>query len=79
MRPGEAAVEPAPFRLRTIARHVTASKHVIPHFYITRAADVAEIMRRRAELKEKHGMTLTHVVILACIKALREHPDALLG
>jgi pyruvate dehydrogenase E2 component (dihydrolipoamide acetyltransferase) len=75
VRPGEASVEPAPFRLRTIARHVTASKHVIPHFYITRAADVTAVLERRAELKEKHGMTLTHVVMLACIKALRAHPD----
>lgn len=70
----EADVEDAPFRLKTLARRVVASKHVIPHFYLTRGADVTRLLGRKDELKHKHGATITHLVMLACLKALGEHP-----
>ncbi len=71
----EADVEDAPFRLRTQARRVVASKHVIPHFYVTAAADVTRLLERKDELKEEHGATVTHLVMLACLKAIGEVPE----
>jgi pyruvate dehydrogenase E2 component (dihydrolipoamide acetyltransferase) len=71
----EAEVEEAPFRLKTQARRVTAAKHVIPHFYVTMGADVTRLLERRAELKAKMGATVTHLVMLACLRALRQHPQ----
>jgi pyruvate dehydrogenase E2 component (dihydrolipoamide acetyltransferase) len=71
----EATVEEASFRLKTQARHVTAAKHVIPHFYITASADVTRLMERRADLKGRLGATVTHLVMLACVKALKAHPE----
>ena len=75
VREGEADVEDASFRHKTQVRIVSASKHVIPHFYMTRGADVTALLARKAELKAKQGATVTHVVILACIKALGENPE----
>ena len=72
---GEAEVEEAPFRLRTQARHVIAAKHAVPHFYVTRGADVTELMKHKDELKENFDASVTHVVMLAVLKALSEHPD----
>lgn len=71
----EATVEDASFRLKTQARHVTAAKHVIPHFYVTVSADVTRLLARRADLKARLGATVTHLVMLACLKALRTHPE----
>jgi pyruvate dehydrogenase E2 component (dihydrolipoamide acetyltransferase) len=72
----EAEVVDMPFRLKTQALRVTHSKHLIPHFYITRGADVTELLRRQSELKEKIGATVTHLVMLACIRALEANPKA---
>ena len=72
--PEEADVEEASFALRTQARRVTASKHVIPHFYVTRGVNVTELHARGAELKKSSGATLTHLVMLAALRALAEHP-----
>ncbi|MDP6379796.1 MAG: dihydrolipoamide acetyltransferase family protein [Phycisphaerae bacterium] len=71
----EAEIEDAPFRLRTQVRRVTASKHVIPHFYITRSADVTSLLDKKAKLKEKYGATVTHLVMLACLKTIGQHPE----
>ncbi|MFO7957399.1 MAG: 2-oxo acid dehydrogenase subunit E2 [Candidatus Brocadiia bacterium] len=71
----EADVEEAPFRLKTQARRVIGSQHAIPHFYVTRGVDVTELMSRKDELKEEHGATVTHLVMLACVKTLQEHPE----
>ncbi len=72
---GEAEVVDAPFRLKTQARRVMASQHVIPHFYVTRGVDVSDLLERKDRLKEETGATLTHVIMLACLRALREHPE----
>lgn len=73
--PDEADVEEAPYRLKTQARIVTASKHVIPHFYMTRGADVTALLARREELKESIlGLTVTHLIMLAVIKAIQANP-----
>ncbi len=73
---GEAEVIEMPFRLRTQALRVVQSKHLIPHFYITRGADVTALLRRKDELKQKFGATVTHLVTFACIRALEENPAA---
>lgn len=75
LREGEAEVEDAPYRLKTAARRVVASKHVIPHFYITRSVDVTALMARKDELKQKLGATVTHVILLACLRALHRRPE----
>jgi pyruvate dehydrogenase E2 component (dihydrolipoamide acetyltransferase) len=72
----EADIEDAPYRLKTQARRVVASKHVIPHFYVTRGIDVTGLFSRKDALKEKYGATITHIVLLAALKALKEQPDA---
>ncbi len=73
--PDEADVEEAPFRLKTQARIVTASKHVIPHFYMTRGADVTKLLAMRDELKDKlGGATVTHLVMFAAVKAIQANP-----
>jgi pyruvate dehydrogenase E2 component (dihydrolipoamide acetyltransferase) len=71
----EATVEPAPFRLRTQARRVTAAKHTIPHFYLTLAVDATRLVERQRALKAALGATLTHLVMLACLKTLEKHPE----
>ncbi len=70
----EAEIEEAPFRLKTQARRVIASQHVIPHFYITRGVDVTPLMKMKEKLKEGHGATITHVVMLGVLKAIGKHP-----
>jgi len=71
----EAEVVPASFRQKTIARRMIESKHAIPHFYITRGANVTRLLERKAELKEKCGATVTHVIALAVLKTIARHPD----
>jgi len=71
----EAEIEEASFRLKTQARRVVASKHVIPHFYMTASADVTALLARKDALKEKYGATVTHLVMLACLKAIAAHPE----
>jgi len=71
----EADVQEASFRLRTQAQRVMASQHVIPHFYVTRGADVTRLLEMKQDLKDRFGATLTHVVMLACVRALQEHPE----
>ena len=70
----EAEIEDAPFRIKTQARRVTASKHVIPHFYMTRGAEVSELLAMKGALKEA-GVSVTHAVMAACIAAIRKHPE----
>jgi pyruvate dehydrogenase E2 component (dihydrolipoamide acetyltransferase) len=74
--PDEADVEEASFRLRTQARRVTASKHVIPHFYITRGVEVTALLDRKDEVKAKFGASVTHLIMLAVLKTLAQHPEA---
>jgi pyruvate dehydrogenase E2 component (dihydrolipoamide acetyltransferase) len=65
----------APYRLRTQARFVLAAQRLVPHFYLTAAVDVAALWAKKAELKERYGATLTHVILLAAVRALAEHPQ----
>ena len=72
----EADVVEASYRLKTQARRVVAAKHVIPHFYITRSVDVTRLLGRKEELKQDYGATITHLIMLAALKALKMHPEA---
>ena len=54
---------------------MTAAKHVVPHFYVTASADVTRLLEKRADLKTRMGATVTHLVMLACLKALKAHPE----
>jgi pyruvate dehydrogenase E2 component (dihydrolipoamide acetyltransferase) len=71
----EAEVEDAPFRLKTQARRVVSAKHAVPHFYVTAEADVTELLSRKEELKDRYGATVTHLVMLGCLKTLAGHPE----
>ncbi len=71
----EADVADAPFRLKTQARRVIASQHIIPHFYVTRGVDVTRLIEMKDELKERYGASLTHVVMFGCLRALAGHPE----
>ena len=71
----EAEVQEASFRLKTLARRVTASKHVIPHFYVTSSVNVTQLLAKKDALKQKYGATVTHLIMLACLKALKAHPE----
>jgi pyruvate dehydrogenase E2 component (dihydrolipoamide acetyltransferase) len=71
----EANVEEIPFRMKTMVRRLVAAQRDIPHFYLTGGVDVTALMKHMDELKEKQGATVTHVVILACLKTLERHPE----
>jgi pyruvate dehydrogenase E2 component (dihydrolipoyllysine-residue acetyltransferase) len=71
----EADVVPASFRQKTIARKMVESKHAVPHFYITRGANVTKLLARKAELKQNFGATVTHVIALAVLKTIARHPN----
>jgi len=60
--------------MKTQARLVTASKRSIPHFYVTRSVDVTALLKRKDEFKERYGATLTHVIMFACVEALKKNP-----
>ena len=71
----EADIEEASFRLKTQVRRVSASKHVIPHFYVTVSVDASALLKRKEDLKRDFGATITHVIMHACVAALKEHPE----
>jgi pyruvate dehydrogenase E2 component (dihydrolipoamide acetyltransferase) len=71
----EADVRDAPFRLKTQARRVIASQHIIPHFYITCSVDATRLSAMKDDLKERFGASLTHLIVLACLRALADHPE----
>ncbi len=65
---------------RTIAQRMTASAFAAPHAWLAMEADVTELVRLRASLKEsfrqRHGVDLTYLpfMVHAVAQALRGHP-----
>lgn len=61
-----------------MARRVAASKRDVPHFYLTRRAEVSALLRLRAELNAAGGpkITLNHFLLKAVGRALMRHPEA---
>jgi pyruvate dehydrogenase E2 component (dihydrolipoamide acetyltransferase) len=80
---GEAEVEEVPLsNLRKVTAERLAKSLEAPHFYLTRAVDAAALASLRAELSpafEKQAglkLTLNDLVLKACAKTLRAHPEA---
>lgn len=62
----------------TMARRLTQAKQQIPHFYLAAEAEVSRLMALRAELNAMPGypkLTLTHLLVAAVGRALRELPE----
>ncbi|MCX7015635.1 MAG: dihydrolipoamide acetyltransferase family protein [Candidatus Sumerlaeota bacterium] len=71
---GESRRPLTPMR-RAIARNLTRSKQTIPHFSARQTVDAAPALAFCAERKALHACSLSHVVLAACAKALREFPE----
>ncbi|MHB8765342.1 MAG: dihydrolipoamide acetyltransferase family protein [Deferrisomatales bacterium] len=74
--PEEAEEEAVSFYQKAVIRRVVASKHVIPHFYVTQAVRADALLARWRAEKEKLGATLTHYLLRACALALDALPEA---
>lgn len=66
---------------RAIAARLTESKQTVPHFYLTRSADMRRVMDVRAELNEMlaasgQKITVNDFIVKACGLALRDYPAA---
>ncbi|MES2787312.1 MAG: dihydrolipoamide acetyltransferase family protein [Pseudomonadota bacterium] len=62
----------------TMARRLTQAKQQIPHFYLAAEAEVTKLMALRTELNAMPGypkLTLTHMLVAAVGRALRELPE----
>lgn len=79
--PPVAAAEPVlPPTQRHLAmvRRVVAAKRDIPHFYLTRRAELSALAALRMQLNEAGGpkFTLNHFILKSVGQALLVHPDA---
>ena len=62
-----------------MARRLTAAKQQIPHFYLAAEAEVSRLLELRRELNaagQGPRLTLSHLVVAAVARALRELPLA---
>lgn len=62
----------------TMARRLTQAKQQMPHFYLAAEAEVTKLMALRTELNAMPGypkLTLTHLLVAAVGRALRELPE----
>ena len=69
--PDEADVEPVSFNQLAVIRHVTASKHVIPHFYVTSQVNAEALLAAKDAHKADTGATVTHYIMRAAALALK--------
>ena len=65
---------------KVIARRMLESKQTVPHFYLTMEMEIDALLSARAAINvvaEKKGakVSVNDMVIKACAKALRDHPD----
>jgi pyruvate dehydrogenase E2 component (dihydrolipoamide acetyltransferase) len=79
VRPAAAATKTRPTPTQaTMARRLTQAKQQIPHFYLAAEAEVTRLMALRTELNAMPGypkLTLTHLLVAAVGRALRELPE----
>ena len=71
-------VEPFGSMQRVAAARLTAVKQQVPHFYLTREAEVSALLDLHARLKEPGAepkLTLTHFLVSAVGRALRVRPE----
>lgn len=73
---------PASMMRQTIAKRLHAAKNDAPHFYLTRSIDMSATMAWREKLNADLAkdpnlpkVSVNDIVLLACAKALRRHPD----
>ena len=60
---------------KAVVRSATQSKAPIPHFYVTIEADMTDGLRIVEESKSAQpAVSINHVIIAACARALRQHP-----
>ena len=65
---------------KTIAKRLLAGKNDAPHFYLTVSADMTKMNAWRKRLNADAGdgipkVSVNDLIILACAKALRRHPE----
>lgn len=70
-------IKPTPTQA-TMARRLTLAKQQMPHFYLAAEAEVSKLIALRSELNALPGfpkLTLTHLLVAAVGRALRELPE----
>ncbi|MCX7362359.1 MAG: pyruvate dehydrogenase complex dihydrolipoamide acetyltransferase [Alphaproteobacteria bacterium] len=77
--PGDQRVPHTSIR-KVIARRMLESKQTVPHFYLTGEFEIDALLAARQAINtvlEKKGtkVSVNDMVIKACAKALRDHPD----
>ena len=77
--PGDTRVPHTSVR-KVIARRMLESKQTVPHFYLTVELEIDALLAARLAINavtEKKGakVSVNDMVIKACAKALRDHPD----
>jgi pyruvate dehydrogenase E2 component (dihydrolipoamide acetyltransferase) len=77
--PGDKRIPHSAIR-KVIARRMLESKQTVPHFYLTMEMEIDALLAARAAINvvaEKKGakVSVNDMVIKACAKALRDHPD----
>lgn len=74
-------LEPLSSTMRLMAERTTASWTAVPHFFVVREADAAELNatreRLRTAIEKSHNVRLTHTDLLIALVArtLRKHPS----
>jgi pyruvate dehydrogenase E2 component (dihydrolipoamide acetyltransferase) len=77
--PGDQRIPHSAVR-KVIARRMLESKQTVPHFYLTMEMEIDALLAARAAINvvaEKKGakVSVNDMVITACAKALRDHPE----
>jgi pyruvate dehydrogenase E2 component (dihydrolipoamide acetyltransferase) len=77
--PGDRRVPHTAVR-KVVARRMLESKQTVPHFYLTVDFEIDALLTARAAINEvaaKKGakVSVNDMIIKACAKALRDHPD----
>ena len=77
--PGDQRIPHTAIR-KVIARRMLESKQTVPHFYLTMDLEIDPLLAARAAINvvaEKKGakVSVNDMVIKACAKALRDHPE----
>jgi pyruvate dehydrogenase E2 component (dihydrolipoamide acetyltransferase) len=77
--PGDQKVPHTAIR-KVIARRMLESKQTVPHFYLTVDFEIDALLTARAAInevarKKEVKVSVNDMVIKACAKALRDHPD----
>ena len=77
--PGDQRIPHTPVR-KVIARRMLESKQTVPHFYLTVELEIDALLAARTAInevarKKDARVSVNDMVIKACAKALRDHPE----